>query len=111
MKKLAANIPGLNTIYDFYKDNPNQPGKIQTLGDLLSGLFNIAFYIALFLAFFYLVWGAFSYIMAQGNKENLAKARARLTWAILGLIIVLLAFFIARFVSEILPPRPGGLPF
>lgn len=91
---------------------PNDPfpTRFSNLGDFLSPLLDIAIYAALFLAFFYLVWGAFSYIMAQGKKEDLAKARARLSWAIIGLIVVLLAYFIAKFFSEIFTPK-GGVPF
>lgn len=104
--KIALQLPGGNTI-----DPPKDLKEFNNLGDLVSGLLNIVFYIAIFLAFYFLVWGALSYIMAQGQKENLAKARARITWAIMGLIVTLLAFFIAKYVSEILQPTTGGLPF
>lgn len=99
---------------------PNFKFEGAKLGDILSGLLNIAFYIAIFLAFYWLVWGAFSYIMARGNKEDLAKSRARIIWALVGLIIVLLSFLIAQFAGQILPSRPGpgtapvpggGVPF
>jgi len=103
--KIAQTIPILKDAFD-----ANKAPQFKTLGDLISVLLNIVFYAAGFLAFFYLVWGAFSYIMAQGKKEDLAKARARITWAIIGLIIVFLAFFIAQFVSEIFKPK-GGVPF
>lgn len=79
------------------------------LGDILSGLFEIAIFLAAFLAFFWFVWGAFQYIFAGGNKENLAKARARITWAIVGLIITLLAFLIAQFTQQILLPGKIGI--
>lgn len=105
-KIAAATIPGLQDIY-----NANPASRFKTLGDVLSGLLNIVFYVAIFVAFYFLVWGAFAYIMAQGKKEDLAKARARITWAIIGLMVVLLAFFIARFASEIFPPGVGGKPF
>lgn len=100
-------IPGLSD--NIFKANPVP--RFKNLGDFLSGILNIVFYVAIFLAFYFLVWGALSYIMAQGQKENLAKARARITWAIMGLIVTLLAFFIAKYVSEILQPTTGGLPF
>ncbi|KKQ85324.1 MAG: hypothetical protein UT04_C0005G0017 [Candidatus Daviesbacteria bacterium GW2011_GWF2_38_7] len=106
--KIAQVLPDLQKIYDA------KPAKdINSLGDLISVFLNIVFYAAGFLAFYYLVWGALSYIMAQGNKESLAKARARITWAIIVLMVVFLAFFIARFAGEIFPPSPdrGGLPF
>lgn len=114
-------IPGLN---DLFKCNPVNPNgcaspipraagatNLTNLGDVLSGLLNITLYIAVFLAFYYLVWGIFAYIMASGKKEELGKARARITWALIGLIIVFLSYFIARFVSEAFPPTRGGLPF
>lgn len=98
-------IPGLKDIFD------NRPAaQFKTLGDFLSGLLNIVFYIAVFLAFYYLVWGALAYLMAQGKKEDLAKARSKITWALIGLMVVFLAFFIAKFGSEIFKSK-GGLPF
>ena len=104
--KIAQVLPDLQKIYDA------KPAKdINSLGDLISVFLNIVFYAAGFLAFFYLVWGAFSYIMAQGKKEDLAKARARITWAIVGLMIILLAFMIAKYAATIFPPTTGGLPF
>jgi len=108
MNKIALTLPGGNTITG--PDELTTKGLID-LGPVLSGLLNIAFYVAFFLAFFYLVWGAFSYITAQGKKEELQKATARITWAIIGLIIVFLAYFIAQFAGQILKPTTGGLPF
>lgn len=106
MNKLSLKLPGGNTI-----DNPDKLNPSFTdLASVLSELLNIAFYLAFFLAFFYLIWGAFSYITAQGKKEELQKATARITWAIIGLIIVFLAFFIAQFAGNVLKPK-GGLPF
>ena len=103
--KIALTLPGTGNIIDSpVKD------KFPDLGSVLSGLLNIIFYVAVFLTFYYLVWGAAAYIMAQGKKEELAKARNRITWAIIGLIVVFLAYFIAKFAGESFAPK-GGLPF
>ena len=108
MNKLALTLPGFSEISAPSGLKP----EFVDLASLLSPLLNIVFYIAVFLAFYYLVWGALSYIMAQGKKEDLAKARARITWALIGLMIILLAFFIAKFTSEIFQPiLKGGVPF
>ncbi|MBI2596657.1 hypothetical protein HYW41_00690 [Candidatus Daviesbacteria bacterium] len=110
--QLALQFPGGQTI----EPNPNIPGlgslkpEFKDLASFISPLLNIVFYVAVFLAFFYFVWGAWAYIFASGNKENLAKARARIMWALIGLMVVFSAFFIAKFASEILTPK-GGLPF
>lgn len=100
---LALKLPGGEII-----DNP---AGFPNLASLIQPLLSIFFYIAAFLAFIWLVWGAFAYIMARGEKEGLAKARARITWAIIGLIIVLMAYFIAQYAGEIFTPDKGGLPF
>lgn len=104
MNKLALKLPGGETI-----DNPVP--KFPDLGSFLSGFLNIVFYIAAFLAFYWLIWGAYQYILASGNKENLAKARAKITWALVGLLVVFMAYFIARFAAEVFPPGLGGTPF
>jgi hypothetical protein len=79
------------------------------LGEVLSQLLIVIYFIATFLAFFWLVWGAFQYITAGGEKEKLAQARSRIIWAIAGLLIVLAAFMVAQFTQQILQPR-GGSP-
>lgn len=109
MTKLALTLPGYGSI-----DNP--PGLIFSgaqgnLSAIISSLITIAIYVAGFLAFYYLVWGAFQYMAASGNKEQLQKARARITWALIGLIIVVMSYLIARYASEIFPPGQGGIPF
>lgn len=111
MNKLAITLPGGEVI-----NPPSTPaqGSLKYFPDLasvLTPLLSIAFYIAIFLAFYYLVWGAFAYMMARGNKEDLAKARARITWALVGLLVVVMAFLIAQFAGQIFPPTKGGLPF
>lgn len=82
-------------------------------GNLVAGLLEIAIYSAGFLAFFWMIWGAFQYITASGKKDELQKARSKITYALVGLMVVLLAYFIMRFASEIFMPKgPGGkLPF
>lgn len=105
--KIALTLPGGNTIPNPSGLNPD----FKDLGSLLSPLLNIVFYLAAFFAFYWLVWGAFQYILAQGKKEELAKAKARITWALVGLMVILLSYFIAKYAAEIFKPNIGGLPF
>lgn len=107
---LFITVPGFPQIKNT-DISPDFNLNLQTLGGIISALLNIAFYIAGFLAFYYLVWGAFQYMASSGNKEQLQKARARITWALVGLIVVFMSYFIARFASEIFKPGKGGLPF
>ncbi len=105
-------IPELSNIFKCNSVSGNCPiariGGAQdfsSLGGILSGLLNITITISAFLAFLWLVWGAFQYITASGDKNKLAQARARITWAIIGLIIILIAFLVAQFAQEIIRPQ------
>lgn len=100
MTKLALTFPGGQVITD-------PQSKFTDLAGLISGLLEIVFFLAAFLAFFWLVWGAFQYIFAGGNKEKLAEARGRITWAIVGLVLVAVAFLVAQWAGQILKPRFG----
>ncbi len=105
--KLALTLPGSSPF-------PSPEGlkpEFTNVASFISPLLTIAFFIAAFLSFYFLVWGAFAYIMAQGDKEGIAKSKARITYAIIGLFVVMLAFFITKFAAEIFPPTQGGLPF
>ena len=104
MNKLSLTLPGGQVIYD-------PQSKFSNLGELITGLYNIGFLIATFLALFWLTWGVFEYIFAGGDKQKLAVARGRLTWAIIGLMFVLLAFLVAQYAGQILLPSGSNQPF
>lgn len=91
---------------------PRIPGAqdFTSLASIVSGIVNIVSFIAIFLTFYFLVWGAWSYIFAGGEKEALGKARERIKWALIGLLVLLMAYTIATYAGEIFPSK-GGLPF
>ena len=104
--KLTLTLPGQ------FSPIPTPPGlnpNLNTAGSLVGGLIGIFFYIAIFMAFVWLVWASFQYILASGKKEELAKARSRITWALVGLAIIFASFLIAKFATELLPSK-GFLP-
>lgn len=108
MIQLALKIPSFN------EPVPTPSGlrpEFTNLTSFINPLLVIVFYVAGFLAFYFLIWGAFQYIVASGDKEQLQKARTRITWAILGLSFIFLAYFVAQYASEIFAPGVGGSPF
>jgi len=93
--KIALTI-GDNTI--------NPPGGVPQGGaDTLSKIIQIgitlAFITAILITFFYLIQGGIQWMTSRGDKQLLEQARLRLTYAVVGLVIVLLAFFIVNFVG------------
>lgn len=47
------------------------------------------------------LWGAVQIILSQGDKEALAKARGKITWAIIGVFLLALSFFIFEVLQDI----------
>lgn len=109
--KIALKLPGGYTINPPADLKTPSGGKFTDLASLISPALEIIFYVATFLAFYYLIWGAIMYLLAKGEKEGLAKARAKITWALVGLIVIFLAFMVAKYASVVFTPDKGGLPF
>ncbi len=104
MIKLALQVPGG---FDQINSPANAFPTGSTLGVVVSGFLNVAFYIAGFLMFFWLVWGIFQYIFAGGSKEGLASARKRIQWAIIGFVIVVLSFAVSQYAQGLFNGAPG----
>lgn len=47
------------------------------------------------------LWGAIQMILSQGDKEAIAKARAKITWAIIGIFLMALSYFIFAVLEDI----------
>ena len=45
----------------------------------------------------YLIWGGMQWITSQGDKDKVSSARSKLTFAVIGLIVILLSFAIVAF--------------
>lgn len=81
----------------------NPTPQFKNLGDFITSLLNVVIYITAFVMVFWLFWGVFQYIFAGGEKEKLNKAKARITWAIVGFLIVVIALAISQFIQGIFP--------
>lgn len=71
------------------------------LGDLVSRFLIYAIPAAGFYFFVRLVSSGFSYMTSMGDPGKLAAAQKQLTNALIGLIIVFSAYFIAQIISTI----------
>lgn len=104
----------------------DQFGKIQSpapnvgLNPILQTILSLIILGAIFLSFLYLIWGALDYIMAEGDKQRIQNARHKFIFAIMGLVLVLLSFFVVSIFGSIFgikfffpgipqPVCPGGI--
>ncbi len=62
------------------------------LSKFFSNVVFLMYEVALLAATLYLVWGAVEWILSGGDKEKVAEARKRITYAITGLILLGIVF-------------------
>ncbi len=72
-------------------------------GDLIRRGIDLVFVVAAVAVLLYLFWGAFTYLTAGDNEDNVGAARKRITNAVIGLIIVAAAYALWRFIIGLIP--------
>jgi hypothetical protein len=74
-------------------------------GDAISFILNRAVFLFFsFAAVAFIImflWGAVQMVISAGDKEAVAKARGKITWAIIGVVLLSLAFFIFEVLEQI----------
>jgi len=98
---LAADIPStFGTIAPPSEIPSSWRGEVG-INALLSNVIGL-FFAAGALAFIIMfVWGAVQMILSGGDKEAISKARARITWSIVGVILLSLSYFIFQLLQDI----------
>jgi hypothetical protein len=73
------------------------PEITTTTSDALAKIvglgFNLLILAAIMLSLLNLIWGGFNWITSEGEKTRVGKARDRIVYSIIGLLVVFLAFF------------------
>lgn len=67
-----------------------------TIGDFVTQIITWIMYIAGVLAFIYLVVSGITFITAGGNAEQAKKGQQGLIYAIIGIVVVILAYVILQ---------------
>jgi hypothetical protein len=73
--------------------------KVQDVTQLIT---QWIFYLAIFLAVVYLMFGGIRWITSRGDKQGVEAARKHIISAVIGLVVVLGTFFILNIVFTIL---------
>ncbi len=73
-----------------------------TIGDIISSLLTYIFAGAGILVLLYLLFGGFQLITSLGDPKGMQEAKNKITYAILGFVIIFLAYWITQAASLIL---------
>jgi hypothetical protein len=88
----TSNTVSLNGAGGMPVGGPDMLTKIIGVG------FELLFTIAIILALLSLLWGGFNWITSEGEKQRIGRARERIVYSILGLIVVFLSMFIVNLI-------------
>lgn len=115
MDKIALNIPGSSVQSTQKLASPSGlpaalGGEFSTSGAALfqTGI-SLLLYVATALAILMLMWGGIQWITSSGDPEKLAAAKRKLTFAIIGLVVSIGAFFIVRIILTVLGSNASNL--
>lgn len=80
-------------------DDASQQGGNFSLSNLLSTIVSTILYVAGFIAIVYLIYNGIQYITSAGDETKATKAKTGIINAIIGILVIALAFAIARYLS------------
>ena len=72
-----------------------------SLGEAVSTIISVIFFVAALAAFFFILWGAVNYVTAGDDSSKTEAARKRITNAVVGLILVALVYVIWLIAAQI----------
>ena len=81
---------------------PNQLVDFRNFGQLMAKFIDILLYFAGAVAVVFLVIGGYQYVTSRGNEEAMEKAKKTITAAIIGIVIIIMAFAIVQIVNTFL---------
>lgn len=96
MKYLSLTIGG-QTVQPPSSLGPK--GGLSTMQGAIGNAVNIMIILAVILAIIVAVWSGIQWTTSGGDKGKIAAARARLTWSIVGLVIVFASFMILSIIG------------
>ncbi|MFA5024740.1 MAG: hypothetical protein WC523_07380 [Patescibacteria group bacterium] len=72
------------------------------IGKLLANIFTAMIIVGAIILVIMIIWSGLAIITAGDNKEKLQGAQKRLTWALVGFVILVCVFAIASFIGNFL---------
>lgn len=82
--------------------NPFGQEGPQDVVSLFSHLINFLFNLAIFLCAFVIVYAGFLFVTSAGNQQKAQTAQKTLIWALVGLVVVLIANYVPDIIRGIL---------
>ena len=83
-------------------DNPVNDPSLTSVGGIMTKLVPTILVVAGMVAVFFIIWGGFRYMTAQGDPKAIDSARGTITQAIVGLVIILIVGVLVGLIGAVL---------
>jgi heme O synthase-like polyprenyltransferase len=83
-----------------------QIARLTCLPAVFQNIFTFAIIAAGVVAVIFIIYAGFRYVTSEGDQKRIDSARKTLTWSIIGLIIVIMAYFIVSLIGVITGTGP-----
>ena len=87
-------------VYNNSGDLVGQAATLNCLPLVIQQLINVALIFAGTVAVIMIIWAGMRFIRSGGDAKQAQGARQTMTWAIIGLVMILLSFAILNFISD-----------
>ena len=95
---------------DLIKQGADSTGQqdSRSAGDIAKDVVNIMFFIVGIMAVIMIIWGGIRYVLSAGNSAALTSAKNTIMYAVIGLIVAILAYTIVNFVINTVSGNGGS---
>ena len=97
---LQPCLDSCNSVVDTNVNVDAPTGVITSISKVISGAVQLIILVAGLIAFVYLLLGGIKWITSGGDKENLTKARSKITNALVGMFILVTVLVIWIFIMN-----------
>lgn len=107
MKQLAFNI------HDKYEIKPPASANLPSYDDrflILNNAFTLFLSVISIVSIGFIIWGGIQLVMSEGDKQKVAAARGRITYAVIGLVIAFLSFFMIQLIGYLFDVNTLTIP-
>ena len=101
MKLLAFCVPEFDGASNCITPPPTVPviNDANTLDKIVQWGITVFIIVCVIIALFFLIWAGIKWTTSGGDKQKIASARQTLIYAIIGLFIIFLSFFIISIIG------------
>lgn len=99
-----------NSASDLIRKGADSTGQqdSRSAGDIAKDVVNIMFFIVGVMAVIMIIWGGIRYVLSAGNSAALTSAKNTIMYAVIGLIVAILAYTIVNFVINTVSGNGGS---